>query len=68
VKADLEGLRNEVSIMSSGVRSLVGRNLSTAKVKGTLKYLFSLTQSGIHKDWIVHEAEYGKGHYGVVRH
>ena len=68
MKADLEGLRNEVSIMSSGVRSLVGRNLSTAKVKGTLKYLFSLTQSGIHKDWIVHEAEYGKGHYGVVRH
>ena len=46
----------------------MGRNLSTAKVKGTLKYLFSLTQSGIHKDWIVHEAEYGKGHYGVVRH
>ena len=68
MKADLEGLSKEMRTMSSGVRSLVGRNLSTAKVKGTLKYLVSLTQSGIHKDWIVHEAEYGKGHYGVVRH
>jgi hypothetical protein len=67
VKADLEGLWNDLSTTSSGMRSLVGRNLSTDKVKGTLKYLFSLTQSGIHKDWIVHEAEYGKGHYGVVR-
>ena len=68
VRADLESLRNELSTISSDVRSLVGRNLSAAKVTRTLKYLSSLTQSGIHKDWIVREAEYGKGHYGVVKY
>jgi len=54
-----------MSSMGSEMRSLVGRNLSKEKVKLTFKYMFSLTQSGIHKDYIIRETEYGKGHYGV---
>ena len=68
VKADLEILKSEFSSMSSDMRSLVGRNISASKVKRTLKYMVSLTQSGIHKDWIIKENEYGKGHYGVVKY
>ncbi|EKX54189.1 hypothetical protein GUITHDRAFT_84186 [Guillardia theta CCMP2712] len=29
--------------------------------------MISLTQSGIHKDYILQASEYGRGHYGVVR-
>ena len=54
-----------MSSMGSDMRSLVGRNLPKEKVKLTFKYMFSLTQSGIHKDYIIRETEYGKGHYGV---
>ena len=65
MKTDLEVLKTELVEMSSGVKSAA--KVSTGKLRTTFKFMLSLTQSGIHKDYIIREAEYGKGHYGVVK-
>ena len=65
MKTDLEVLKTELVEMSSDVQSAA--KVSTGKLRTTFKFMLSLTQSGIHKDYIIREAEYGKGHYGVVK-
>jgi len=38
---------------------------AASKVRSSFGYMVTLTQSGIHKDYVVREVEYGKGHYGL---